>query len=265
MAEQPWQPTEAELERALVDLAGRLAYPPMPQLAESVRARLLAGDRPAWTPVRGLRQAVSLALLALALFAGAALALSPGTRTAVAEWFHLHGIELFYAPAGAPPVPVGTHLGLGNRVTLAGAQTRVGYHVFKPTTRWLGMPDEVYVGQSPRGNQVALVYRARRGLPRANTTGVGLLLTEFPGSSVVAAKFLEPDTRLSFVTVGGAPGFWISGKPHRFAYIDAQGVFRTESVRLAGNVLLWGRGGLVLRLESALPEGAALHIAASLR
>jgi hypothetical protein len=38
-----------------------------------------------------------------------------------------------------------------------------------------------------------------------------------------------------------------------------------ETVRLADDVLLWQRAGLVLRLESALPKAAALRIAASVR
>jgi hypothetical protein len=269
MAERRWPPTEAELERALVDLGARVAYPPTPRLAESVRTRLLADTRPvrptAWGPIHGLRRALSLALLALALLAGAVLALSPGTRTAMAQWLRLHGIVLFYAPSVRVPAPTGTHLGLGRRLTLAAAQAHVPYHILKPGIRSLGAPDEVYVRRLVAGDQVALVYRARRGLPRAKATGVGLLLAEVPGSSPVAGKFVEPGTRVYVVTVNGLQGYWITGKPHLFGYIDDKGVFRMETARLAGNVLLWERDGLVLRLESALPEAAALRIAASVR
>jgi hypothetical protein len=94
---------------------------------------------------------------------------------------------------------------------------------------------------------------------------VGLLLTEFPGSSPVADKFVEPGTRVDVVTVNGMQGYWITGKPHLFGYVDDKGVSRMETVRLAGNVLLWERDGLVLRLELALPEAATLRIAASVR
>lgn len=272
MAEPRWQPTEAELEHALVDLGARVAYPPTPPLAASVRARLLADARPAlqlqpvWAPIRGLRRALSLALLALALLAGTVLALSPGTRTAMAHWLGLHGIVFYFVPAERVPAPVGTHLGLGRRLTLAAAQARVPYPILKPTMRGLSTPDEVYVRRlPPGGDQVALVYRAHRGLPRANTTGVGLLLTEFPGSSPTAGKFLDSRTRVYFVTVNGERGEWVTGKAHLFGYVNAKGDFDKESIRLAGNVLLWERHGLVLRLESALPEAAALRIAASVR
>jgi hypothetical protein len=75
-----------------------------------VRTRLLSEARPvrrtAWGPIHGLRRALSLALLALALLAGAVLALSPGTRTAMAQWLRLHGIVLFYVPAERAPAPV---------------------------------------------------------------------------------------------------------------------------------------------------------------
>ena len=39
----------------------------------------------------------------------------------------------------------------------------------------------------------------------------------------------------------------------------------SETVRLAGNVLLWERKSLVLRLEAAIPKATALRIAASTR
>ena len=99
----------------------------------------------------------------------------------------------------------------------------------------------------------------------ADLWSLGLLLTEFPGSSPTAAKFVAPGTRVDFVTVNGEQGEWVTGKPHHFGNVDDQGVFRKESIRLAGNVLLWERHGLVLRLESAVPEAATLRIAASVR
>jgi hypothetical protein len=47
-------------------------------------------------------------------------------------------------------------------------------------------------------------------------------------------------------------------------FLDAQGQIVAETVRLAGAVLLWERGGLVLRLEGARTLGEALRIARSL-
>ncbi len=55
------------------------------------------------------------------------------------------------------------------------------------------------------------------------------------------------------------------GAPHLFAYMDGENLVRWDTLRLTGNVLLWNRGGLTLRLETALPKDAAARIAAMVR
>ena len=65
--------------------------------------------------------------------------------------------------------------------------------------------------------------------------------------------------------VNGEPGFWIAGDFHEVLYLDANGESIADSVRLAGNVLLWEQGDLTLRLESALTKSEALRIARSIR
>jgi hypothetical protein len=70
---------------------------------------------------------------------------------------------------------------------------------------------------------------------------------------------------LERLTFDGGPAFWITGQAHRVFYRDKQGTIREETIRLAGNVLLWQRGALTLRLEGALDREEALRIAASLR
>ena len=67
------------------------------------------------------------------------------------------------------------------------------------------------------------------------------------------------------VAVGDGRGraLWIEGEPHLFFYRDRDGQVRDESVRLAGNVLLWERGELTLRLEGAIARDEAIRIAAS--
>jgi hypothetical protein len=46
---------------------------------------------------------------------------------------------------------------------------------------------------------------------------------------------------------------------------DRSGNIREDALRLAGNVLLWERGPVVLRLEGDLPLGGMLEIARSMR
>ena len=283
MAEQPWWADDDALERALFDLGARLDYPPAPRLAERVRARLLAAPAPAARQrgavvfPRTLARRLVAALAAIVLLIGAVLAASPGARSAVAQWFSLHGVRIFYVPSLPTTRPMGRHLGLGRPVTLAMARRRVPYRILLPAA--LGAPDEVYLGTSPDGDRVTLLYRARRGLPRASTTGVGALLIESPTTTSPIVKMVPPGTRVSFEMVNGQNAFWFSGRPHLFFSYFTSGnysyVTRTEQARLAGNVLLWGQSGLgtrlggqselLLRLEAQIPLREALRIAASLR
>jgi hypothetical protein len=105
------------------------------------------------------------------------------------------------------------------------------------------------------GPSVSLVYRARPALPPSRD-GVGALLTVLPGEDGLALvrKLVDPRVRLRSVRVNGAPGLFIEGEhvllPPR---------------RLAGNTLVWVRGGATYRLESELGRDAAVALARSVR
>jgi hypothetical protein len=273
---------ELDLERALTDLAASLEFPPTPDLAAAVTARL--GEAPSARPapptpaararrwlagLAGWRR-LAAAGLAVVLLAAAVLVASPGTREAVARRLGLRGIGV---ELGGPPPPTVTttpggrlELGLGDRVTLEEARRRVDWPVLVPAAG-LGQPDAVYVNEAvPSGGRVDLVYRARPGLPASPFTDVGLLITEFQGQPT--PEFLKKVTTMGVVeqvTVGGEPGYWFSGEPHFFTYQDAAGTLREEQTRLAGNTLIWQRGDLTLRLEGELPKAEAIRIAESMR
>jgi hypothetical protein len=281
-----------ELEQALADLGRHVEYPRTPDVAARVRRQLAEQPtrrRPFWESWFQSQRRLAFALVALIALAGAALAISPEARTAVAERLGLRGVLIrevpslptslpAASPAATPSTPLGvsaspvvptvtpsagTRLSLGQLLTLDEARARVAFQVQLPAA--LGPPDEVYLLDIPPGGQVALVYYPRPDLPQARTTGVGLLLTAFQGtvSSGAFGKGIPPGTRLDEVRVNGGPGYWIEGDPHVFFYIDSRGQSRTETIRLAGNVLLWEQGQLTLRLESALSKDATLAIAAS--
>jgi hypothetical protein len=93
-------------------------------------------------------------------------------------------------------------------------------------------------------------------------------VTEIGGGTVdeqFFGKVLGRDTILEKVVIDGEPGFWIEGKPHFFFYrvAGSSGSIEQETLRLAGNTLLWQRQGLLLRLEAQLDKATALRIAAS--
>ena len=269
---------ELDLEGALADLGAALRFPPTPDLAAAVAARLEQDPSPAPARTRPRRprwltgwRRLAVAGMVAVLLAAAVLVASPGTREAVARRLGLRGIGV---ELGGPPPPTVTtapggrlDLGLGERVTLAEARRRVRFPVLVPAAAGFQRPDAVFVDQAvPAGGRVDLVYRARPGLPASNFTDAGLLITEFRGQpdpgflkKVVVAGVVQE------VTVGGEPGYFFSGEPHFFTYQDADGQFREERTRLAGNTLVWQRGELTLRLEGELPLAEAVRIAESMR
>jgi hypothetical protein len=245
-----------ELELQLRALSGEIDFPPAPDLRARVRAEL--GERRSRRPFLP-RRALVIALAALAIAVGAAFAVPPA-RTAILEWLGLRGVEIrrVAEPPTTPTTPgvaVGADLGLGVHVTLAEAKRRASFRVVAPKLDSLAAP-EVYFASSLPGGQVALVY---------GPAGNRLLLTQFqatPGFPYIQ-KSVGPGTKVESVTVDGQLGFWLAGDPHELFYEDTRGVVRDETIRLAGNVLLWERGTVTLRLEGADTKAEALRIARS--
>src|SRR5439155_2522440 len=93
----------------------------------------------------------------------------------------------------------------------------------------------VYLLMPPGGpsqGEVTLVYGPRPGIATASETGVGVLVTEARGS--VNEQFFEktagPDTTVETVSVDGHDGWWISGKPHMFVFVDSNNEPRFETL-----------------------------------
>lgn len=255
---------DADLDRTLSELREHVEFPATPELMPSVHRRLqTAPKRRGFLPVPfpGRLRAGVVALLVAAILA---LTLTPSSRTAIARWFGIAGISV--TRGSLPTGPLGHDLQLGTRVTLDVARSEAPFPILIPTADALGQPDEVYVDTVPGSRRVTLLYHARAGLPRAGTTGVGLLLTEFRAQSNPAflGKVLGPNTRFDQVQVGADSGYFIFGAPHVLLYAGPHGYFQ-DHARLAGNTLLWAHGAITLRLESALGEKSSIQIAASVR
>jgi hypothetical protein len=99
-----------------------------------------------------------------------------------------------------------------------------------------------------------------------DSASVDMLITQFQARTEqdVAVKELGPGATAEPVTVSGEPGFWISGEPHVLVYLDPSGRPFEDRVRLVGDVLVWQRGEVTLRLEGAASREAALRIAESM-
>jgi hypothetical protein len=260
-------PESPDLEQRLSVLVAEIDWPATPDLASRVRARL-ATAAPAPRPWFQNRWALAAAAVLVVL--AALLAYTP-SREAIASWINVHTIftrvNQLPTPSPLPSGPIGKRLGLGDPTTLAQAQSKVSWHIVVPAS--LGPPDEVYLQLPPEGppdGEVTLVYKSRPGLKTAGETGVAVLVTEANGAvdAQMFGKMLGDGITLDEVTVNVHPGYWISGQPHILVFIDANGQFRMETMRLATNTLIIDDNGTVIRIEGDLTKAQALEIAASL-
>ena len=275
------QMSDEELERALREIAPLVDYPPTPDLALAVRERLSARAPRSWIDrlrewqpirVRPLGRSLALAIVALLLVVGAAVAIQFGLRGLPIVFVSSLPPAVTSQPAiGQPtasgPAAVGATLGLGELSTLEGARRQVDFPVALPTLPDLARPDAVYLGRPPQGGRVELVYRARAGLTAVSGSDIGLLITQFRGRTrpELVKKVVGPGTRVEFVPVAGGEGYWITGDPHVLLYETDRGDVQEERSRLVADVLIWEREGVVYRIESALPQESVVRIAESVR
>jgi hypothetical protein len=255
-----------DLERDLRALATEPWAPPTPDLAGAVVARLRAAPVPA-APRRPWRarprRTLVVALAALVVLPAAALAIPP-VRDQVLDWLGISAVEIRRVPQ-LPPGVAARAPELGRRVSLEEARRAVTFPVRVPAA--LGTPDQIGVERDVPGGRVNLAYLPGAGIPRDERTGLGLFISQLEGggSTAYIEKLIGPGTTLRRLTLGGAPAVWITGTPHGVSYEDRTGTIHTDTPRLSGNVLLFERGRVVLRLEGKLALGRMLEVARSMR
>jgi hypothetical protein len=265
---------DRELERELRELGGFIDYPPTPDVAHAARRVLDEEEnsrpqrfRTAFPTMRWVAVAAAFVLVV------AVPTLSPGLRATIGGWFVAEDIQSASGPAvdagsaerqseaAAPAVgesKSGESLAQrfsGERITLQEARARMEGALLLPRTPRLGNPDEVYAGGTSGKSGVVLVYRD--GLPPLGDTGISLVLTETPGDirpAYLGGKAIV-GSELERVSVDGVPGYWSA----------AGRIPSAMDPPLPGNVLLWEKRGVTLRLEVNLPKRRAIHIAESVR
>jgi hypothetical protein len=224
----------AELERDLREVGRLVAFPPEPDLVPAVVGRL------------GERRPFARRRLALVAFAAAVAAIAvafavPPARTAILHFFHI-GSETVERVETLPPAqrrsPVA---GLAGPMSLASATRRAGFEPSLPPSH-----GKIY---------------AADGILATYVDGGRAVLSEFRAELGMTKKFIGVGTHVEPVTVNGSDGLWLEGAPHVVMSFDSRGLGRDRVVRLAGNVLVWARGSITLRIEGPLTRDEALRLA----
>ena len=228
-----------ELERRLQELGGEIAYPATP------RFDLALDRRPA---ARQLLRPLAIAFAVLLAVAAGVLALSPGARSAFLEIFHIRGATVERVES-LPDVRA-QRVDFGERVSRDEAERRVGFELLDLGSE----PDAIFV----RPDGLASVVYGDPAHPR-------VVLSQARGAvwNGFIKKTAGSGTIIDEVTVDGEPGLFVDGPEHFVMFVDENGQISDERTYLAGTVLLWNRGELLLRLEGDLTEKEALELAES--
>jgi hypothetical protein len=255
------------LATLLEETAREVAFPETPPLAGRVRARIESGpmpvaeiDLPRTRPP--LFRPVAAAALAIVLAVAVTLSLSVTARRAVADLLGVVGIRITFDDAPSLTPPPAREVRLGDAVSKRAASEASGLRVLVPETV-PGTPAFYFDRSIGASGMVSVVY------PRdaASIAEVDLLVSQFvaavPGEYV--KKLATLGSEIEFTSVRASEAYWIGGEPHLFFYEGRDGAIRQETLRLAGNVLLWAEDGVTYRVEGAGSLAEAVRIAGSLR
>ena len=229
----------ADLEQRLRALGSDVPWPPTPDVAAAVEARVARAPQPRR---RRIRRPVLVAACAALLIPSAAMAIPP-VREEILDWLGVGGVEVRRS-ADPPPARFPDLADLGPRVRLAPGT---------PTVTALGAPDEV----RSRERVTTQIYGGR---PR-------ILLAVVRGEldSTLVRKTVRPGDPVREVRIRGARGVALPGSAHTVLYTAPGGDVQPVTPRLAGPTVVWSRAGTVYRLEADVPLARALALARSVR
>jgi hypothetical protein len=265
---EPPDENSEKWESTVYDTARHFVYPPTPDIAAGVRARLK--PQPRRTFAHGLRL-VAAALLALAVVTLAV----PQTRAFVLEVLRVGVVQIFFGeptatatftatdsvsprPTQVPPfTPVASPLDLPGETTLADAERQLGSSIMLPTyPANIGSPDHVYAQKIGDGVVVTVVW-----VKPDDPTQADLLLQTLNSQAVASKYFPWEASNQQEVQINGRQAFWLTDV-HRLYFYETDG----DVSRLVDkDVLLWDVRPLTYRLETDLPLEEAIRVAESLQ
>jgi hypothetical protein len=261
---------DTDFEKQLRSIASGMDYPPNPDIAGSVAARLRGPHR------RSMSRSTVRILVAVVILLASLLILPP-VRAAVLEFIQVGAVRIFRTePMPAPPptqfpstmVPVTATPAvtpalpslipllenMAGESTLSNARQTVDYPILLPTyPAEIGEPDRVFI-QEADGPIIILVWMDPQ-LP----DHVKMSLHFIPEGSWVVTKFAPRAT--ADTSVNGQQAIWAVG-PYPLMMQNGD----MEISRLvAGHVLIWESDGITYRLETDLSMDEAVRVAESLK
>jgi hypothetical protein len=264
----------AERLRALKDedlgaaiVASEPSWPSSPALGPAVTGRIAETERlPQLRPRLSLpsRRRTVVILVAATLL----LAVAAGAAALVV---HIGAESVTVVPgpptSSVPAAVLGPDV-LGDPSSIGAVASAAGFEPLVPAA--LGTPAEVWIGSTPpgapdaTGSRIVMAWDPTPALPAVHDLPWGAVLIEFHGNAEVAAKTVFEDTggEIRGVNVDGRAGLWVTGE-HTITLAHIRGG-KPVTLRVTGNVLLWQRGDVTLRLETTLGLPAALEVARSI-
>jgi hypothetical protein len=260
---------ERELfEQRLISIAKGLDYPPTPDLAASVMARIRPSTRP-----RFISRKLAWSLAIILVLVSSLLSIPP-VRAAILEFIQIGVVRIFprsveptvqptadvIRPATATPsLPSSTLIPALSRIagktSLADAQQMANYAILLPAyPPDLGQPDHVFV-QDAEGTMVILVW-----LDPQQPEDV-LMSLHFVPSRSWAVRKVEPII-IQETEVNGERAIWTVGP---YPLLLSNGDVDYAARLINGNVLIWTDGNITYRLETNQPLEEAIKIAESLQ
>ena len=243
-----------ELTRRVRAAAPDIVFPPVPDLADAVLARL--DPEPERWPRRS--RSIVLALACAAAACVAVLGMSERARSAIVEAFDLvPGVEITRTHVlPARTTLLGSPTDFGRPLALDEARRRAGFLLRLPGS--LPQPETVYYDHRTSGTSVTAVY----GLA---SRGASLVFTQWHPARLLFRKLVRsPDTLVLPVRVEDVRGLWIVGDEHEVFYTGKDRLPRRGAPWLAGAALVWHRDSVSYRLEGDLSLETALAFVRSL-
>lgn len=257
MNQQSTRPDSAEdvWEKKVQEIAGRVVFPPTPDIAGTARERLAPWSRR--TLIVRLAPPFMVLLLVVAMF----VLMVPDLRARAFGWLHIGAVRIVKEspPATVTPfpnvlqgydvTPVASILDWDNEISLAEARNRVDFPI--PSVPSLGAPDAVFYYELEEP-MIILVWE----LPEQAPVSLHLI-----GSRNRVFKYeAEVETETE---VNGQRAVWLTGS-HLYEIMPQQGERAVIQRYIHGSVLLWEADGVTYRLEGELTLDQARMLAESL-